>query len=137
MTRASASSVENSAIEGRWQEAQALLSQQGWAEAAAALRSLLYGDQYSDRLQHDHKTIAQTLSYALYMQARDLVLAATQSSGSVSAAIALVKESQQLIERFEINFAGRIRGKRCIVSFPGKYMAEWTKLVQTWEEGIA
>ena len=98
---------------------------------------MLYSDQYSDRLQHDHKTIAQALSYALYMQARDLVLAATQSSSSVSAAIALVKESQQLIERFEINFAGRIRGKRCIVSFPGKYMAEWTALVQTWEEGIA
>ena len=113
-----------------------LLLQEGWAEAAAALRSLLYSDQYSDRLQHDHKTIAQALSYALYMQARDLVLAATQSS-SASAAIALVKESQQLIERFEINFAGRIRGKRCIVSFPGKYMAEWTTLVQTWEEGIA
>ena len=83
------------------------------------------------------QTIAQALSYALYMQARDLVLAATQSSSSVNAAIALVKESQELIERFEINFAGRIRGKRCIVSFPGKYMAEWTALVQTWEEGIA
>ena len=55
--------------------------------------------------------------------------------------MALLQEAEKLIEVFEINFAGRIRTKRqgskgagrerCVVSFPGKYMDQWTELAQS------
>jgi hypothetical protein len=114
-------SVQVAHAHAQWQQGRDSLARQEWGEGAKRLRQILNDKALLATLKRgQEERVAMALCNALYMQAREALVAGSSSNDS---AIKLLQESLSLIKIFEINFPGLIRDvagsqEKCIVSFP-------------------